>query len=112
MATTNQLIRGGRRAATMKSKVPALQLDDGRVLSESRAICTYLEGLHPTPNLMGADSSERAFIEMADRRVEWYLMLPLANAIRHQHPSTERPPWDDRMPLKLKHAFENNGTKK
>jgi glutathione S-transferase len=68
------------------ARIPVLELDDGRCLSETRAICTYLEGLHPAPNLMGTSAEERAFIEMADRRMEWYLMLPLANAIRHQHP--------------------------
>jgi glutathione S-transferase len=68
------------------ARIPVLELDDGRTLSETRAICTYLEGLKPEPNLMGVGFEERAFIEMADRRVEWYLMLPLAHAIRHQHP--------------------------
>ena len=68
------------------AKVPALELDDGRVLTETRAICTYLEGLQPEPNLMGTDYEERAFVEMADRRVEWYLLLGFANAIRHGHP--------------------------
>ena len=68
------------------AKVPALELDDGRVLTETRAICTYLEGLVPEPNLMGVDATERAFIEMADRRVELTLMLQIANAIRHTHP--------------------------
>ncbi len=68
------------------AKVPALELDDGRVLTESRAICTYLEGLYPEPNLMGVDAEERAFIEMADRRVEWYLMASLGSCIRHTHP--------------------------
>jgi len=68
------------------AKVPALELDDGRVLTETRAICTYLEGLYPQPNLMGTDAEERAFIEMADRRVELYLMGGIANAIRHTHP--------------------------
>src|SRR3990167_8155501 len=48
------------------AKVPALELDDGRVLTETRAICTYLEGLYPEPNLMGTNFDERAFIEMAD----------------------------------------------
>ncbi|MEP6558625.1 MAG: glutathione S-transferase, partial [Burkholderiales bacterium] len=66
--------------------VPALELDDGRVLTETRAICTYLEGLVPQPNLMGDGFEERAFIEMADRRVELYLGLGFANAIRHGHP--------------------------
>lgn len=68
------------------AKVPALELDDGRVLTETRAICTYLEGLYPEPNLMGVDFEERAFIEMADRRVELYLMGGIANCIRHTHP--------------------------
>ena len=68
------------------AKVPVLELDDGRVLGETRAICTYLEGLHPQPNLMGADFDERAFIEMADRRVELYLLGGIANWIRHTHP--------------------------
>ena len=74
------------RALNPLTTVPALELDDGRVLSESRAICTWLEGKFPEPNLMGRDADERAFIEMADRRVEWYLLVPLAQVIRHTHP--------------------------
>jgi glutathione S-transferase len=74
------------RAKSPLARVPALELDDGRVLTETRAICTYLEGLHPEPNLMGRDATERAFIEMADRRVEWYFLLPIGNCIRHTHP--------------------------
>lgn len=74
------------RAKSPLAKVPALELDDGRVLTETRAICTYLEGLYPEPNLMGTDFEERAFIEMADRRVEFYLFGGIANVIRHTHP--------------------------
>lgn len=80
------------------AKVPALELEDGRVLTETRAICTYLEGLHPEPNLMGVDATERAFIEMADRRVELTLMLQIANGIRHTHPglvALEQPQFQD-----------------
>jgi glutathione S-transferase len=80
------------------AKVPALELDDGRVLTETRAICTYLEGLHPDPNLMGVDATERAFIEMADRRVELYLLGGIANCIRHTHPGLaplEQPQFPD-----------------
>ncbi len=76
------------------AKVPALELDDGRMLTETRAICSYLEGVAPEPNLMGNGHEERAFIEMADRRVELYLLLGFANAIRHGHPglaSLEQP---------------------
>ncbi|QXL83127.1 glutathione S-transferase family protein [Comamonas sp. NLF-1-9] len=80
------------------SRVPALELDDGRVLSETRAICTYLEGLYPRNPLMGADFEERAFIEMHDRRVEWYWLLPIANCVRHTHPglaTLEKPQFPD-----------------
>ena len=81
-----------------QARIPVLELDDGRVISESRAICSYLEGLQPEPNLMGRDAEERAFIEMSDRHVEWYLTLPLAQAIRHQHPGLavlEQPQFPD-----------------
>ena len=80
------------------AKVPALELDDGRVLTETRAICTYLEGLYPEPNLMGRDFDERAFIEMADRRIELYLFYGFANCIRHTHPGLaplEQPQFPD-----------------
>jgi len=79
-------------------RVPALELSDGRVLCETRAICTYLEGLHPAPNLMGEGFEERAFIEMADRRVELHLFMGIANCVRHTHPGLavlEQPQFPD-----------------
>jgi len=79
-------------------RVPALQLDDGRVLCETRAICTWLEGRYPQPNLMGEDFEERAFIEMADRRVELHLFAGIANCVRHTHPglaNLEQPQFAD-----------------
>ena len=36
--------------------LPVLELEDGRILRESMAICHYLEELHPEPNLLGADA--------------------------------------------------------
>ena len=74
------------RAKSPLAKVPALELDDGRVLTETRAICTYFEGLYPEPNLMGVDFDERAFIEMADRRIEFTLYATVANCVCHTHP--------------------------
>lgn len=74
------------RALNPLARLPVLELDDGRMLCETRAICSYLEGLHPEPNLMGEGFDERAFIEMADRRMEWYLFLGITNWIRHTHP--------------------------
>lgn len=86
------------RAMSPLSKVPALQLDDGRVLTESRAICSWLEGVHAQPNLMGEGFEERAFIERADRQVELYFFAAVANCIRHTHPglaALEQPQFAD-----------------
>ncbi|MDG5497881.1 glutathione S-transferase family protein [Niveispirillum sp. BGYR6] len=67
-------------------RVPALELDDGTVISESVAICRYIEALHPEPNLFGSTALEQARVEMWQRRMEFELLLPFANAFRHSHP--------------------------
>lgn len=69
------------------AQVPALVLDDGTKLTESRAICTYFEGIVPEPNLMGADPKEKALIEMWDRRVELMFFIQFAGWFRNAHPA-------------------------
>ena len=64
-------------------RVPMLELDDGTFLSESVAICRYLEGLHPEPNLFGTTPLESALIEMWQRRVELNFMAEVAGAFRN-----------------------------
>lgn len=68
------------------SQVPVLQLEDGTCLTESRAICTYIEGLFPEPNLMGETPLEKATIEMWDRRVEFLWNFQYAAWFRNTHP--------------------------
>ena len=63
--------------------LPFIELDDGSHLSESVAICRYLEGLHPEPNLMGKDSREQAVIEMWNRRIELGLLGAAGRAFQH-----------------------------
>jgi len=67
--------------------VPALTLDDGTTITESIAICRYLEALHPEPNLFGRDAKEAAVIEMWLRRAEMMGATPLMMAVRHGHPA-------------------------
>lgn len=74
------------RAKSPLAQLPVLELEDGRCLTESRAICTYLEALYPDPNLMGRDAFERAFIEMWDRRMELLFSMPLMMWVRHGNP--------------------------
>src|SRR5262244_527035 len=66
--------------------VPVLELDDGTYLAESVAICRYLEGLHPEPNLMGTDAREQAFIEQWNRRAELLLFGPIGRAFQNTSP--------------------------
>lgn len=51
-------------ARSPDATVPLLELDDGSCLTESLAICAYLEDLYPEPNLMGHDAKERALVLM------------------------------------------------
>lgn len=64
-------------------QVPVLELDDGTCISESLAICRYIEDLHPLPALFGAIAVERALTEMWIRRVEAVLWRPLSIVWRH-----------------------------
>ena len=57
--------------------VPVLELDDGTYVSESLAICRYLEALHPQPVLFGAAPTEKACVEMWIHRVEFELFQRL-----------------------------------
>ena len=63
--------------------VPVLELDDGTCISESLAICEYLEDLHPDPSLIGSSAEERAITRMWDRRMELEVMQHVLGAFMH-----------------------------
>lgn len=73
-------------AINPRGVVPTLVLDDGSILDESIAICRYLEGLHPEPNLFGRTPLEAARIEQAQRRMEFDGMFNIAAAFRNSMP--------------------------
>jgi glutathione S-transferase len=68
-------------------RVPVLVLDDGTVISESIAICRYVEGLRPEPPLFGRGAKEAALVEMWNRRLELNLLASVAAVFRHLHPA-------------------------
>jgi glutathione S-transferase len=87
------LRRGGHKSPEHKARnslgqVPVLELEDGQTISESVAICRYLEILHPTPPLFGTCALSQARTDMWVRRIEFQLMIPVAMYWRHAHPLT------------------------
>ncbi len=83
-------LRGGenRRAPYNESinpagQTPALELDDGSMLTEILAICEYLDELFPEPSLIGTSAEERANTRMWTRRVDLKICEPLTNGFRY-----------------------------
>jgi len=91
------------RAINPLGQTPALKLDNGAVLTESVAICRYLEALNPAPALFGSDPLDAATIEMWVRRIELRLMVPTGMIWMHTHPFTARV-----MPHQYKDFGESN----
>ena len=76
-----------RREPYMKlnpaGQTPALELDDGTVLTEITAICEYLDELKKgTPSLIGDTPEERALTRMWSRRIDLNILEPALNGFR------------------------------
>ena len=70
-------------------QLPALELDDGRVISETVVICEYLEEKNPSPPLVGTTAEERAETRMWTRRAVLNVIEPMSNAFR----------WKEALPM-------------
>ncbi len=68
-------------------RLPILVLDDGTVLTESIAICRYIEELYPEPPLFGVGAKDKALVEMWNRRMELNFLAAVAATFRHTHPA-------------------------
>ena len=82
-------LRGGenRREPYLKvnpsGQMPALELDDGTVLAEIKAICEYIDEIKKdTPSLIGDTPAERAKTRMWTRRIDLNIVEPAANGFR------------------------------
>lgn len=64
-------------------QVPVLQLDDGEVITESVAICRYVEAIHPSPPLFGSDAPRQGKAEMWNRRMEQEVFGTIGNVVFH-----------------------------
>jgi glutathione S-transferase len=66
-------------------EVPVLELDSGQYLTESLAICRFLEAEFPEPPLLGRTALERAVIDAAVQRIMFRAYVPSTLAFRHTH---------------------------
>ncbi|WP_066646968.1 MULTISPECIES: glutathione S-transferase family protein [Sphingomonas] len=71
-------------------QIPALELDDGGVITESVSICRFLEALNPDPPMFGTGPKGIADVDMWLRRVEMRLLIPVGMVWLHTHPFTAR----------------------
>ncbi|MES0868801.1 glutathione S-transferase [Pseudovibrio sp. SCP19] len=68
-------------------RLPVLVLDDGTAISESCAICRYIEEMNPLKPLLGQTAKERALIEMWNRRADLGLLNQVSQVFRHTNPA-------------------------
>jgi glutathione S-transferase len=61
---------------------PFLALDNGAYVSESLAICEYLDETQDGPKLVGATPEERAETRMYVRRLDQAIVVPMTNGFR------------------------------
>ncbi len=85
------ILAGETRTAAFRQinslgQVPVLELDDGTRITESVAICRYLETLHPKPPLFGENATEQAQVEMWNRRIERHIFDTVGNVGMHEMP--------------------------
>lgn len=68
-------------------RLPVLELDDGTVIAETVAICRYVELMEPDPPLLGAGPMDQVMVEMWQRHMEFHLLWPASQVVRHLVPA-------------------------
>ena len=81
------IMKGENRSPDFVAKnpfgqVPLLEMDDGSYLSESTAICGYIEEKFPAPALIGSTAEERAVTNMLIRRLDYDVVAPMTTGFR------------------------------
>ena len=115
---TGEQLGDAYRAINPRCTVPALQLDDGTVLSENLAIASYIEDTHPDPPLFGTTPTERAQVLEWNSRVEMEGLMAVAEVLRNSSKRMENralpgpldvpqiPELAERGRLRLGHFFQ------
>jgi glutathione S-transferase len=98
---TIDIMAGVNRSGDYIKKVPAgstpaLELDDGGIISEITVIAEYLEELHPTPAIIGTTPEERAETRRWVRIIDLGYCETMANGFRA---TQGRPMFEPRFPI-------------
>jgi glutathione S-transferase len=64
-------------------QLPALQMDNGEIISEITAICEYLDEVTGSSSLIGTSPEQRGETRMWVRRIDHAIMENLTNAFRY-----------------------------
>ena len=75
------------RAINPHCTVPALQTEEGAVLTDNAAIAAYLEAHCPHPPLLGATALDKAEIASWNWRAEFEGLMAIAEALRNSAPA-------------------------
>jgi glutathione S-transferase len=75
------------RAINPQCTVPALQTDEGVVLTDNAAITAYVEARYPQPPLLGSTALDKAEIASWQWRVEFEGLIAIAEALRNSAPA-------------------------
>ena len=75
------------RAINPACTVPALQLDDGAVLTDNAAIAAWAEAAYPAPPLFGTTPLDKAEIASWNSRIELECLAAIAEAMRNTAPA-------------------------
>jgi glutathione S-transferase len=67
--------------------VPALQTDEGFLLTDNAAITAYLEALVPEPALLGSTPAQKAEIASWNWRIEFEGLMAIAESMRNSAPA-------------------------
>lgn len=80
---TGEQLTDAFRGINPHCTVPALQLDDGTVLTEVIGICVYLEALYPSRPLLGSSDREKAEVISLDHQLFASIMMAIASILRN-----------------------------
>jgi glutathione S-transferase len=75
------------RAINPACTVPALQLEDGTVITENAGIAAYLEAAYPEPPLLGRTAVEKGQVAAWNARIEYEGLMAVAEALRNSAPA-------------------------